>query len=120
MNMDKGIELYKEFIDNFMTMSENCVDAVSVKKGNVVGCQAQEIGINDVLKKLSSEDRGKLSQFISDVYSSGVFDVLDNLEWLRECREMEMKIDNEVLPMGKFEGIQNAYVGRKSGWQWTE
>lgn len=50
MNMDKGIELYKEFIDNFMTMSENCVDAVSVKKGNVVGCQAQEIGINDVLK----------------------------------------------------------------------
>lgn len=48
MNMDKGIELYKEFIDNFMTMSENCVDAVSVKKGNIVGCQAQEIGINDV------------------------------------------------------------------------
>lgn len=45
---------------------------------------------------------------------------MDNLEWLRECREMEMKIDNEVLPMGKFEGIQNDYVGRKSGWQWTE
>lgn len=48
--MDKGIELYKEFIDNFVTMSENCVDAIRVKKGNVVGCQAQEIGINDVLK----------------------------------------------------------------------
>lgn len=30
--MDKGIELYKEFIDNFVTMSENCVDAIRVKK----------------------------------------------------------------------------------------
>lgn len=33
---------------------------------------------------------------------------------------MKMKIDNEVLPMGKFEGIQNDYIGRKAGWQWTE
>ena len=87
--MDKGIALYKEFIDNFVTMSENCVDAVSVKKGNVVGCQAQEIGINDVLKKLSSEDREKLSQFISDVYC-----LWENLREYRMIISAEKQVGN--------------------------
>lgn len=110
--MSKGLELYNKFIDKLAEMSKGCVDADNVKKGNVPGIDAQKTGINDVLSKLTDDDREKLSAFVSDVYSSGIFDVLDYLEWLRCCKNMEMKIENETLPMGEYEGIQNDYIAR--------
>ncbi len=118
--MDKGAELYRNFIDELVNMSKSCVDANNVKKGNVPGVEAQQIGINGILAKLSDKDRKKLSEFVLDVYSSGIFDVLDYLEWLRVSKNMEMKIDDQTLPMGKYEGIQNDYIGRRQDWEWYE
>lgn len=46
--------------------------------------------------------------------------MLDYLEWLRECKNMEIRIEDTALAMDEFEGIQNDYIGRRQGWQWNK
>ena len=118
--MEKGIELYKHFIDELVKISKNCVDANNVKNGVFIGDVSKKEGMDAVLQKLSDEDKANLADFVSDTYSDAVFDVLDYLEWLRECRNLEIKIDDTALSMGEFEGIPNDYIGRRQGWQWSK
>ena len=117
--METGVSLYKAFIDELVKMSQSCVDATRVEKGEVHGSAAKS-GINDVLEKLSEEERKILAQYILETYTAGIYDTLDKMEWLRECRSMVISIENEVLPAGKFEGMPCDYIGRKNGWEWPE
>lgn len=116
--MDKATKLYQNLIDEFVTMSKNCVGANSVKKGFVSGIDSEEI--NSVLKKLTEEDRTILARFVLETYSSAIFDVLDRLEWYACCKDMKISIEDEVLPTDNFEGIQNDFIGRANDWDWPE
>lgn len=116
--MDKGTKLYQDLIDELVKMSRECVDANNVKKGSVPYADSGEI--NAVLQKLSDKDREIVSEFILGVYSSAIFDVLDLLEWYTSCGKMKISIEGETLPTDKFEGMQNDFIGRRDGWEWTE
>lgn len=116
--MDKGTKLYQNLIDELVKMSCECVDANNVKKGSVPYSDSKEI--NAVLQKLSDTDREILSKFILEAYSSAIFDVLDLLEWYASCKDMKISIEGETLPTDKFEGMQNDFIGRRDGWEWTE
>lgn len=50
--MDKATEMYKEIIDELANMSKDCADARGVKKGKLPGTDAEQMGMNDILKKL--------------------------------------------------------------------
>ena len=117
--MEKGRELYKTLIDELVKMSRRCADANNVKKGSVRGIAA-ESGINDVLAKLDEKDREILAAFVLDAYGSGIYDTLEQLEWLRCCKDMVITVEGEELPTGKFEGIPCDYIGRRDGWEWPE
>lgn len=116
--MDKGTELYQNLIDELVKMSRECVDANNVKMGNVPADDSESI--NAVLEKLSDTDRNVLAEFILGAYSSAIFDVLDLLEWYASCKDMKISIEGETLPTDKFEGMQNDFIGRRDGWEWTE
>lgn len=116
--MDKGTKLYQNLIDELVKMSRECVDANNVKKGNVPANDSENI--NAVLEKLSDKDREVLAEFILGAYSSAIFDVLDLLEWYASCKDMKISIECETLPTDKFEGMQNDFIGRRDGWEWTE
>lgn len=115
--MDKGTKLYQNLIDELVKMSRQCVCADNVKKGSVPD---DSEGINEVLKKLSETDRGVLAEFVLETYSSAIFDVLDLLEWYSSCKDMKISIGGEILPTSEFEGMQNDFIGRRDGWEWTE
>lgn len=116
--MDKGTELYQNLIDELVKMSQECVDANNVKNGSIPYADSEEI--NAVLQKLSDKDREVLAEFILAAYSSAIFDVLDLLEWYASCKDMKISIEGETLPTDKFEGMQNDFIGRHDGWEWTE
>ncbi|MDE5557244.1 MAG: hypothetical protein K2J32_06055 [Ruminococcus sp.] len=112
--MDKGTEIYKKLIDEFVEMSRSCVDA------NRIRSRETDSEMKNILLKLSPEDRDILADYILKAYSDGIFDVLDLLEWYACCRNMKITIDDETLPTDKFEGIQNDFIGRCDGWEWTK
>ena len=112
--MDKGTEIYKKLIDEFVEMSRSCVDA------NRIRSREKDSEMKNILLKLSPEDRDILADYILRAYSDGIFDVLDLLEWYACCRNMKITIDGETLPTDKFEGIQNDFIGRCDGWKWTK
>ena len=116
--MDKGTKLYQNLIDELVKISRECADANNVKKGSMPYADSEEI--NAVLQKLSDKDREVLSKFILGAYSSAIFDVLDLLEWYASCKDMKISIEGETLLIDKFEGMQNDFIGRRDGWDWTE
>lgn len=118
--MDKGTEIYKGMIDELAKMSKNCADARAVKKGKVPGIDADKMGINELLSKLDERERDILAKFIEETYQSGIYDTLEHLEWLRCCKNMIITIEGETLPLEKYEGISNDYIGRRSGWEWSD
>ena len=119
--MEKGAEIYKKFVDDLVEMSLSCVDSNIVKAGKVPEIDAANKGINKILKKLNQKERNILSEFILDTYNSGIYDTLEQLEWLRCCKDMVITIEGENLPLGKYEGIPCDYIGRRSGeWKWPE
>ena len=117
--MEKGVELNKELIDGLVKISGSCVNAAKVEGGLVKGT-AEDAGINQILGKLSEEERKVLAQYISKTYQSGIYDMLVQLEWLRECRGMKISMEGEELPLGQFEGIPCDYIGRCGDWEWPE
>lgn len=117
--MSNGSELYKGLIDELVKMSRSCVAANRVISGEVCGVEA-ETGINDVLGKLNEKEKSILAQYVLDAYHSGIYDTLEQLEWLRECKGMVITVEGEVLPAGKYEGIPNDYIGRRDDWEWPE
>lgn len=117
--MSKGKEIYKNFIDDLVKMSRSCVSADNVKTANVRGIDAKT-GINDILNKLNEQERRILAEYILGTYHSGIYDTLEQLEWLRTCKEMVIIVDGEVLPTGMYEGIPCDYIGRHQGWEWPE
>lgn len=112
--MDKGTELYKKLIDEFVEMSQSCVDANRVRNGDV------EWDKNSVLSRLTQNDRNILADYILEAYSDGIFEVLGLLEWYACCHDMKINIDGELLPTGKFEGMQNDFIGRCTDWEWSD
>lgn len=117
--MDKGTEIYQELIDSLVKLSRSCIGANCVMQGEVRGSDS-ESGINDVLAKLSEKEREHLAEYVLSTYSAGIYDTLEQLEWLRECKDMIITVQGEVLPIDKFEGIPCDYIGRRSNWEWTE
>ena len=112
--MDKGTELYKKLIDEFVEMSRSCVDADRIRS------RETDSGMKNILLKLSPTDRNILADYINKAYFDGIFDVVGLLEWYACCRDMKITIDGETLPTDKFEGMQNDFIGRCDSWEWSD
>ncbi len=119
MIVEKGLLLYKKFIDKLVDMSKSCTDANNIKNGSYPKLAAYQ-NMNTILEKLSQEERQVLSDSIQSCYSSAVFDVLSYLEWLSCCRNMQISIDGEILPSDTFEGFSDDFIGRSNEWEWPK
>lgn len=117
--MSKGLEIYKSLIDELVKKSHSCVPANSVKNADIRGTEAKT-GINDILSKLSKQERSILAEYTLETYHEGIYDTLEQLEWLRTCKEMVIIVEGEILPTGMYEGIPFDYIGRRQGWEWPE
>lgn len=118
--MNTATERYKDFIDGLVKMSHHCAAANAVQKGRIPGTDAEASGINELLARLSSRERDVLAKFVGEAYHSGIYDTLEQLEWLRCCKGMAVTVEGNALPLGEYEGLPCDYIGRRSGWGWPD
>ena len=118
--MDKGTGIYQGIIDELVKKSRNCVDANWAINGEAKGSGDHIARLNELLAKLTPEERETLAQYVSDAYMSGIYDTLCELEWYIDCKDMKITVEGEELPTTKFEGLGNDFIGRRDGWEWTE
>lgn len=117
--LNKGLDLYKEFIDHLVNMSSSCAVANCIVKGKIPGIDNEEKNV--LLSQLNESERQILADTVLETYHSAIYDVLDYLEWLQCCKEMKISIDGETLVSDKFEGFACDYIGRRSNeWNWPE
>ena len=96
------------------------MDAKWAIEGEAKGTGEHITRLNALFAKLTQEERETLAQFASDAYMSGIYDTLCDLEWYIDCKDMKITVGGEELPMTKFEGTGNDFIGRRDGWEWTE
>lgn len=119
--MDRGAQLYRELIDTLVQMSRKSVGEQWALKGEAKGTDEHITKLSKLFAKLSDDERKTLAEFAADEYMSGIYDTLCELEWYADCKDMTISIDGEQLPLQKYEGMGNDFIGRRSGdWDWSE
>ena len=118
--MDKGTQIYQELVDTLVEKSRNCVSANWATKGEAKGNSEEAAKLNSLFGKLTDEEREIIAKFAVDTYMSGIYDVLCELEWYIDCKDMKIIVDGEELPTTKFEGLGNDFIGRCEDWEWSE
>ncbi len=118
--MDHAAKIYQEWMDALVQQSKSCADANWALTGEAKGDSEQTAKLNQLFAKLSQEERETLAKYALDAYSSGIYDALCELEWYIDCKNMKIFVDGEELPVTKFEGLGNDFIGRREGWEWQE
>lgn len=118
--MDKGTKIYQELVDSIVKMSKNCVNANWARNGEAKGNSDEVEKLNSLFSKLTEDEREVLANFALNAYSGGIYDVLCELEWYIDCKDMKIIVDGEELPTTKYEGLGNDFIGRCEDWEWTE
>ena len=116
--MDKGAKIYRQMIDEAVEKSKKCVAASIVQKGEAKGGDAEKL--NKIFSKLTEEERKVLAKFVLDSYSDGMYDLICDIEWYIDCKDMKITVEGEELPTTRYEGLGNDYIGRREGWEWPE
>ncbi len=110
--MDNALENYRKMIEEFQDTSNR--KRLTLENS----LNVDEIILDDLLEKMSAECRCYLAKDIKESYLSGIFDILEVLEWFRCCKDMEFIVDSEALALGDFEGMGNDFIGRLYDWEW--
>ena len=117
--MDNRSDNYNQIIDELVQLSRSCVDAECIRDGNVIGDFADS-GIIDLLAKLSDNERALLAAFVSSVFRSGIYSVLDTLEWHSRSGNISILFDGQNHAETDSEGLQNDFLSRCNKWEWSD
>ncbi len=112
--MDNALENYRKLITEFQNTSNRKKITLEER------LSLDEIILDNLLEKMSPEGRCYLAKNVRESYLSGIFDILEVLEWFRCCKDMEIIVDSEALALGDFEGMGNDFIGRLYDWEWYE
>lgn len=118
--MDNGTKLYQELVDTIVKMSKSCVHANWARNCEAKGNSDDVEKLNSLFAKLTAEEREVLANYALQAYSDGIYDVLCELEWNIDCKDMKIIVEGEELPTTKFEGLGNDFIGRCEDWEWPE
>lgn len=104
------VELYGKIIDGLVEMCQNGQGKVYYDRVLSGEWYNDRMDFNELLSKLSTDDRKILAEVISDQISNGVFEALKVLE------------ESGIEPFNKsYEGsCFNDFIGRMIGWEWPD
>lgn len=118
--MNTETKLYQELIDTLAEKSKSCVNANWARSGEAKGTGEQIAKLNALFAKLNANERETIAQFAQDAYASGMYDTLCELEWYIDCKKLRLLADGAELPVTKFEGLGNDFIGRRECWEWPK
>ena len=109
--MDKGLELYKKFIDDLVEERE-CVYAYRFREKVTMPENTEELKAeNHLVEKLNAEDRMTVSRLLQKARNSGIHDVLRYLNDEILLNNMKISVGGVELPVEPF--------GSTMYWDWV-
>lgn len=116
--MNKGLVLYKAFIDGL----------VKIKNG-VEARRIMEIGyphnddnkeINQLLDVLTPEQKEVVAKMVQKARISGIHDTLAYINEMMDCDGLILSQEGVVYPHDYFESMHFDFICRSEGDEWTE
>lgn len=116
--MDKGLELYKAFIDGLVER-KNSVTARWVKGDGFPPIDDNKTK-NELVAVLTSEQREVLAEILQEEYIAGIHDTLAYINEMMDLQGLELQQDGEAYPNDYFESLHYDFISRCNGDKWTE
>ena len=116
--MERGLELYKAFIDGLVKRKDGVLGKWIIGKGYPNTDDNKEI--NDLLNSLSAEQKSIVAKMVSKARIGGIHDTLAYMNEMMDCDGLEISQHGEVFPHNKFDSMHYDFICRCEGDEWPE
>ncbi len=114
------VDAYKQIIDYLVERTPSLGARLIKEKtiySNAVGMEK----MNELVHSLTEEQREILTEMLTHERMSAIHDVLADLTWWIECREIAMTYRGETMPVQlSGMGLHGDYIGRRADWKWPK
>jgi hypothetical protein len=116
----RPVDVYKQIIDRLVERSPS-FGARLIAERSIYSKAPELHTLNSLVQKLSPEDRALLIQILEHERSSTIHDVLAEITWWIDCRDVALTYHGEQIPVQlSGMGLHGDYVGRKADWEWPK
>lgn len=116
--MNKGLELYKAFIDG-LVKRKNGVEAKRIME---IGYPQNDDNkaINQLLAVLTPEQKEVVAKMVQEARIGGIHDTLAYITEMMDCDGLIISQEGAVYPHGPFERMHYDFICRSEGDEWAE
>jgi hypothetical protein len=113
-------DAYKQIIDNLVERTPS-LGARLIKEKAIYSNALGEEKMNELVLSLTKEQRQVLSEMLTFERMSAIHDVLADLTWWIDCREVGWTYRGETMPVQMSGmGLHGDYIGRLADWEWPK
>lgn len=116
--MNKGLELYKAFIDGLVERKES-VTARWVRDDAFPQIEENKRK-NTFITALTPEQRELLADMLQEEKITGIHDTLAYINEMMDLDGLELRQDGETYPNDYFESLHYDFISRCDGDEWPE
>lgn len=116
--MERGLELYKAFIDGLVKRKDGVLGKWIIGNGYPNTDDNKEI--NDLLNSLSAEQKSIVAKMVSEARIGGIHDTLAYMNEMMDCDGLEISQNGEAFPHDKFDSMHYDFTCRCEGDEWPE
>lgn len=116
--MERGLELYKAFIDGLVKRKDGVLCKWIIGKGYPNTDDNKEI--NNLLNALSAEQKSIVAKMVSKARIGGIHDTLAYMNEMMDCDGLEISQNGEVFPYDEFDSMHYDFICRCEGDEWPE
>lgn len=116
--MNKGLNLYKAFIDG-LVKRKNGVESKRIMETGYPQNDDNK-AINKLLDVLTPEQKAVLAKMVQEARIGGIHDTLAYIDEMMDCNGLVLSQEDEVYPYDHFESMHYDFICRSEGDEWTE
>ena len=116
--MNKGLELYKQFIDGLVKQKE-CIESKWVRGNGYPSIKNNE-KINMFLESMADDEREIIAEMLQKARKSGIHDTLAYMDEMAELEGLTLNQQGKTYPVDTFESMHYDFVCRCEGDAWPE
>lgn len=118
-NEKLDLQLYKNFIDGIVNVHSNVKSKWILTRGSYPKTE-DNAKINELIAKLSDDERETLAKMLQDAKDGGIHDVLAYMNEQVDCDGLEILKNGVKLKTDKFESMNFDFICRINGDEWPE
>ena len=110
---------YKAIIDQLVKDTRLRGSADSVRESGIYSNAPSHQEFNGFISSLPVHQRELLSRMLREERDGAIHDVLADLTWWIDCRDVGWTVRGEPMPLDQSGmGLHGDFIGRRDGWDW--